>query len=988
MLKPLLISKKIICLFLLLIFAFNTAQAGIEVVRSNGVTLTGADGINFFGTDGVTLTGVDGFLSYKSNGVTLTGADGVTLTGVDGVTLTGADGATYIGPNGVTLTGADGVTLTGADGATFTGPNGVTLTGADGIPYQADSIYVIKPNGVTLTGADGVTLTGVDGFTLIGGNGVTLTGADGVTLTGVDGVTLTGADTIVGLGPDGVVFQLNQPSGVTLTGVDGVTLTGADGINITGAQGVTLTGADGQTGSGPETGLLSIDPELAIWLNEAADDSNVNAVIVFHHYPDNSDLNDLQQIGILGGTLYRKLPMVVVTATKAQLLAVSRLASVRSISGNRTLNLNSDPYFKNSGIEKVAADPDLINHNNGLPVSGRGVTVAVLDTGINSLHPDLNGRVSQNVRLFDFQSAPLGFLNPVPTENVENTDPVSGHGTFVSGIIAGSGGASGGQYDGVAPDAKLLGLSAGDLNLTYILAGFDYLLDKGAEYNTRVVNCSFSSNTVYDPGDPVNVATKLVTEAGISVVFSAGNSGPGSGTLNPFAAAPWVISVGAVDEKNKLADFSSRGVFGDQILKPSLVASGVNVVSLRGGVNQTGVLGVLTGADTQRLTASELANYTTASGTSFTAPQVAGAIALMLEANPQLSPAKIKEILLDTATPLPNYFQHEVGSGALNTHAAVLEAAFAGRKFGFGRAGLKGKSVKFSRSVPQTFDGTVSLLLSSSKTFSLPADQLRAEVKVHWGLGANDLSLKLYDGQNQLVGTSNNLNALGLLGNREKIQIENPPAQTYKAVVANTLGIGTTQKYYGAVETISADYSEIGDLDEISAEWLPVAKESLRKFLIIPKGGKFKPNFAVTRKELAEGLVRSGRVMKYLAAQPIYSDVQNLTDRIAVESVQKNESGMLVFDAPSGEPFRPFDKADKLIAAVALVRAAGLEDQAMTATLPSNLTDASSIPEQFRGYVAIALEKGLVAADGNNFNPARPVTRLELSLGLVNLIRL
>src|SRR5207342_3312600 len=108
-------------------------------------------------------------------------------------------------------------------------------------------------------------------------------------------------------------------------------------------------------------------------------------------------------------------------------------------------------YFKTTGIQRVGVDRDLSTKNNGLPVSGRNVTVAVLDTGINTTHPDLSGKVVQNVRLVDTQSAPAGFLNPAPVENLPNSDAAAGHGTFVSGVIAGSGASSGGKYSGVAP---------------------------------------------------------------------------------------------------------------------------------------------------------------------------------------------------------------------------------------------------------------------------------------------------------------------------------------------------------------------------------------------------------------------------------------------------------------------------------------------------------------------------------------------------------
>jgi hypothetical protein len=524
--------RKFVALLLSLIFSVNPAFAGLSFVRSNGITLTGADGITLTGADGITLTGADGILNYSANGITLTGADGITLTGADGITLTGADGSTYTGPNGITLTGADGITLTGADGITLTGADGITLTGADGTQYRADSIVIRRPNGITLTGADGITLTGADGITLtgadgatrVGTNGITLTGADslglqgadGITLTGADGITLTGADSITGFGTTGVIFDQTHPAGITLTGADGITLTGADGITLTGADGITLTGADGitLTGADQQTGIQSVDPELMFALNKATDDSTINAVAVYHRAVTQNDLDQLRAIGILGGTQFRALPMVYVSGTRDQIIAVSHLPSVRSIYGNRTLNFDSDPFFSRTGIQRIADDIELRSENGGEAVTGRSVTVAVLDTGINGRHPDLADKLVQNVRLVDAQSAPIGFMAPAPIEGLTNTDFGGGHGTFVSGIVAGSGASSNGKFAGVATNAKLLGLSAGDVNLTNVLSGFDYLLQKGAGYGVRVVNCSFSANTLFDPNDPVNVATKMLSDAG------------------------------------------------------------------------------------------------------------------------------------------------------------------------------------------------------------------------------------------------------------------------------------------------------------------------------------------------------------------------------------------------------------------------------------------------------------------------------------------
>src|SRR5436189_41787 len=317
--------KKFVALLLSFIFYVNPVFAGLNFVRSNGITLTGADGITLTGADGITLTGADGILNYSANGITLTGADGIPLTNADGITLTGADGSTYTGPNGITLTGADG--------AARVGMNGITLTGADGIG-------LIK--------------------------------ADGITLTGADGITLTGADSITGFGTSGIVFDHTNPSGITLTGADGITLTGADGITLTGADGITLTGADGitLTGADQQTGLQSIDPELAIALNNATDDSTINAVVVYHNALTDGDFAQLRQVGILGGTRFHSLPFVYVSGTRQQIAAISRLSSVRSIYGNRTLNFDSDPYFNRTGVQRVAGDAELRAENAGVPVTG------------------------------------------------------------------------------------------------------------------------------------------------------------------------------------------------------------------------------------------------------------------------------------------------------------------------------------------------------------------------------------------------------------------------------------------------------------------------------------------------------------------------------------------------------------------------------------------------------------------------------------------
>ncbi|MGA9995385.1 MAG: S8 family serine peptidase, partial [Pyrinomonadaceae bacterium] len=431
--------QKCVALALVLFLSVGTVCAGVTVTGANGITMTGADGITYVNTSGITMTGADGLLACGVNGITMTGADGITMTGADGVTYTGANGVTATRANGITMTGADGITMTGADG--------ITMTGADGTTYQADSVVLTKTNGITMTGADGITMTGADGITRNGTNGITMTGADGITMTGADGITMTGADRVVGTDTTGRVFAV--PNGaLTFAGVDGITMTGADGITMTGADGLNIVNSvlpvDGQSVR-DQMGLQSFDPELALLLDKMTDDSSVNAIVVFHHQPTASDLGDLQRLGVIGGTIYNALPMVVITATRYQIVAISHLPSVRSIYGNRTLQLSIDTNARTAmNLTRAQSDSDISRSNAGAQLTGKGVTVAVLDTGIDGTHTDLLGRVAQNVKLADTQSVAAGFISPTAIENLPNTDQAHGHGTFVAGVIAGSGARSAG----------------------------------------------------------------------------------------------------------------------------------------------------------------------------------------------------------------------------------------------------------------------------------------------------------------------------------------------------------------------------------------------------------------------------------------------------------------------------------------------------------------------------------------------------------------
>lgn len=962
---------------LLVLIASSEVLAGVLVTGSNGISATGVDGVQYAGTSGISATGVDGRLAFQPNGIS--------ATGVDGIAATGVDGAGYQGSNGITATGVDGVTFDRVDGITATGVDGVVVTAGDGTVYGVDSVVIKESNGITATGVDGITATGVDGYERTSPTSFEMVRADGITATGVDGFAVANAAGITATGVDGSTFEIN-PAGATFSGVDGITATGVDGITATGVDGITATGVDGITATGVDEGpgLRSVDPDLALTLSSMADDSSVNAVVVYHSATTAADVENLVSIGILAGTRYQALPMIALTATKVQIVAVSQLPAVRSIYGVRTLDaLAADSSRADTGVTRARNDGDLGAVTSGVGPTGEGVTVAVLDTGVDGLHPDLAGRVVHNFKLIDPQGAGAGFLPPPAPMEMANTDLVHGHGTFVSGIIAGNGVSSAGRHVGVAPQANILGLSAGDLSLISVLAGFDYLLAHGAESNVRVLNCSFSANTVFDVNDPVNVATRMLVEDGITVVVSAGNTGSGWNTMNPYAVAPWVLGVGATDGPRELASYSSRGVFASSLFAPKLVAPGTHVTGLRtaSAPSITGVLGIET--DLTRFLPTELPYYTTASGTSFSAPQVAGVVAMMLQVNPSLTPGNIHDILQRSATPMPRYYRHEVGAGMLNAHAAVLEAAFAARRAGQFRATLDVGTVRFERD-EIAFGGTVMPNSGYEAPIAIPADTLQASIQIAWGplVTASDLRLEALDAGGVVRASSNALNVPGLTGRRESVTLVDPPAGSWRARATHTVGVASTpQAMFGYAELARVEYAPLSDIAGLSSTARDDVRRSLRGYLMQSKGSKFRPDWSVTRADLAATMVRAGRTPQYLAAQPVFGDVHDRTTRLWVESARG------LFTNGAGSSFAPNAPATRLVAAIALVRAAGrgAEADSRAGDPLLNVSDRLSIPSAYRGYVAIALQMGLLELRNGSFQPSAPLTRVDLAHAAVML---
>jgi len=439
-------------------------------------------------------------------------------------------------------------------------------------------------------------------------------------------------------------------------------------------------------------------------------------VITFNQRPTAADLTMLQTLGIRGGRVLSQLPIVLTSINRTQFNALKTKPTVRSLYANRTFKLLDREGRTITGIENLIRDMQVNTLNGGLPVSGKNIGIAYVDTGIDATHPDLQlgQNVIQNVYFATADlpvEPPAGFLPIVPVENVPISDVEGGHGTFGAGVAAGTGSASGGLYSGMAPGAKLIGIRAGnDVGLTSyaIVQAMDYTLVNQVRYNIRVCNNSWGTvlaDLAYDPNDPINVATRAMHDRNITVVFAAGNgisAGPGQGSvgdmpgaINPYSVAPWVISV-AAGEKQGLgtpAGFSSRGenngtgsdTAGQPAdptvapnLRPDIIGSGVDIKSTRskapGVTNVAGTLPIFVGAnDLSTIPPAFLPYYTTSQGTSFSTPQVSGIVALIMEANPLLTPDEVVTILRQTATPMP-YEERVVGAGYVDAHNAVRTA--------------------------------------------------------------------------------------------------------------------------------------------------------------------------------------------------------------------------------------------------------------------------------------------------------------------------
>jgi serine protease AprX len=410
-----------------------------------------------------------------------------------------------------------------------------------------------------------------------------------------------------------------------------------------------------------------------------------------------------QAVRRLGGEVTRALPIVAGFAATVPAGVAGHLAGlpgVRAVTPDGRVRVQGSAA--GGGIRSVYPKVVRADANWQRGVDGRGVTVAVLDTGVAPNLPDLAGRLVQVTDDLTGQVTPCKNLSG----ELDCNDRY-GHGTFIAGLVAGNGASSGGKWKGVAPGASVLSVKTagadGSADVSNILAAIQWVVSFKDRYNIRVLNLSLGTDSTQDwKVDPLNYAVERAWAAGMTVVVAASNEGPAPGTITKPADDPWVITVGATDDRgttgvsdDQLPDFSGRGPTAQGLAKPDLVAPGAHVISLRapGSTIDTQFPNYVDGS------------YRQGSGTSMATGVVSGAVAQVLQANPGFTPDRVKYALEATARDAASTDPMAVGSGLVDAHAAAFSAPAGTANQGLARSNGQGSLAASRGSVQVRTDG-------------------------------------------------------------------------------------------------------------------------------------------------------------------------------------------------------------------------------------------------------------------------------------------
>lgn len=751
-----------------------------------------------------------------------------------------------------------------------------------------------------------------------------------------------------------------------------------------------------------------IGPLLQNKLNLA--DSSLQVVVTFKGDgpPNETQLNILKNLGINAGYSFQALPIAGILATPQQILDLANSSEIRSLYYNRELEYHNFNSRQLTGVDAVRHSMDMTSANGGFPVSGKGVTVLVHDSGIDATHDDLkfgekviqNAMGSTNPAAYNDILESGNILPIVYLEDIPSTDNNSGHGTHCAGTVGGMGVKSGGKFEGVAPGAKIVGYGSGATLLVLdALGGFDYALTHQYQYNIRIITNSWGSSGAFDPDSPVNVASYEAYRNGMLVLFSAGNSGPIENTNTPYAA-PWVVTVAAGNKYGTLADFSSRGIKNQTYTfnkdgktwtyenRPTITGPGVDIVSTRA----LGPVPLLGATQDVELDPAYIPYYTIMSGTSMSTPHLAGICALLLEIDPTLKPMEIKELLQTTATNMPGYQSWQVGAGYVNAYAAV--------DYVFGHTGY-GSTVNILNDYnshqiteesrdPYQIDFNPLIPLSSdgnSATFEVAEDidviESISYVSGIVGEEGNPIESVLIapDGTEYNSGI---YVAFPLYHDRGVV-VNDPMPGTWTIKYSSLYNVGDYATLAGFPETIDGyikkvkllGYDGLNDISGHPAESsikLAVAKRLLDGY----SNGTFRPDTNLKRIELANYLTMGQAIRQHLPfdGSNSFTDV-SLDQKLVAESVTKRGAALkdrnwtqdAVILPTNGNTFSPNGGVKRYELAYSLIQAVGLQDSA--AKLDGDITvrysgqdipvdDADQVPSEFKKHVQLALMLNLI----------------------------
>ncbi|NND44747.1 MAG: S8 family serine peptidase, partial [Xanthomonadales bacterium] len=535
----------------------------------------------------------------------------------------------------------------------------------------------------------------------------------------------------------------------------------------------------------------TLGPDLQKALRAQSAGVPIEVIVSFHSHEQTTALDSLN----VPYLPLRALPFAGAYMTPAEIQAAAAMPEVRAI------HLNSQLEYHHSESVPLTRAPEAWAQG----YTGEGITVAILDTGIDGTHPDVAypDKTVQNVKFVHTKFASWSHGNNTETvslsvENLNSTDTTSGHGTHVAGSAAG-GGAADSRFRGMAPGANLVGLGAGDDLYVYeALKAFDWLfiedengVPNHARYGIRAVNNSWGGGggLELDVDNPIIQATFEAYRAGINVVFSAGNSGPSPDTYNFYALAPWNLGIGATDKQKSLVGFSSRGYPNHPLktLDVSAPGQGINSANFYAWAAQP---------------------YASKSGTSMSSPHVTGLVALVLSANPQLSPDQVAEVIRASTTTMPGMEAWQVGTGFVDAaQATALAAATQGELADF-LAGNTAHSLESAAQTPLPYQRVDSLTDPATHAFSgfigpsvevAPWSELQSftvhaqteflTVFIYWDHMINDLDLILTapDGSTYSSPTGLIDRALGPLGSAKVVRVVFPEAGEWTAEIRGWL---------------------------------------------------------------------------------------------------------------------------------------------------------------------------------------------------------